>query len=303
MLVAVTMAPIASARLGTVRPTLTTGGSILPPAGLNVTYGLPGPYVWDSQSARKVPAVSRAVALYTGMVGQMAIDVYTRADEPVDPTPRIAKRPDPNNSRSWFVGNSVDDYLLNGNALSLVTARGADGWPLAMQWLPAAWVYILWTPGELPDVRYYYSPGIGVAVELPPSEIIHIKRGADRTYPIRGVGVVEQHLPTLDRVAMEEEYERSTLNGAAVPSVAIIAGQANLNQDIADQAKIDWSAKYSGPTREPAILPNGTQVIPLAWSPSDTQLVEARKASLLDVANMFNLDGRPAIPTDFANVA
>jgi hypothetical protein len=32
-------------------------------------------------------------------------------------------------------------------------------------------------------------------------------------------------------------------------------------------------------------------VIPLAWSPTDTQLAEARRMSLVDVANMFNLDG------------
>jgi len=38
-------------------------------------------------------------------------------------------------------------------------------------------------------------------------------------------------------------------------------------------------------------LPAGTQVVPLGWSPSDAQLTEARRLSLLDVANMFNLDG------------
>jgi hypothetical protein len=32
-------------------------------------------------------------------------------------------------------------------------------------------------------------------------------------------------------------------------------------------------------------------VIPLAWSPTDTQLAEARRLSLVDVANIFNLDG------------
>jgi hypothetical protein len=31
--------------------------------------------------------------------------------------------------------------------------------------------------------------------------------------------------------------------------------------------------------------------VPLAWSPTDTQLAEARRLSLIDVANMFNLDG------------
>src|SRR6202042_2556558 len=106
-----------------------------------------------------------------------------------------------------------------------------------------------------------------------------------------GIGVVEEHLDTLDRVAMEEEYERSTLAGSSVPSVAIITPQATLTQGVADEAKLSWQDKFSGPNREPAILPNGTQVVPLAWSPSDTQLTESRQMSLLDVANMFNLDG------------
>jgi phage portal protein BeeE len=90
---------------------------------------------------------------------------------------------------------------------------------------------------------------------------------------------------------MEEEYERGALNDSGVPSVAVIAPQATITQDVADQAKADWLDKFGGPTREPVILPNGTTVIPLAWSPSDTQLNEARRLSLLDVANMFNLDG------------
>jgi HK97 family phage portal protein len=112
----------------------------------------------------------------------------------------------------------------------------------------------------------------------------------DRWYPVRGVGVVEEHLSTLDRAAQEEEYERSTLSGAAVPSVAIITPQATLTQDVADQAKDAWMDKFGGPVRMPAILPNGTEVIPLAWSPSDTQLIEARKMTLTDIANIFNLD-------------
>jgi HK97 family phage portal protein len=90
---------------------------------------------------------------------------------------------------------------------------------------------------------------------------------------------------------MEEEYERSALSSGAVPSVAIIAPTATLTQDVADDAKTNWMSQYGGPGRVPAILPNGTQVIPLAWSPSDTQLTEARHMSLTDVANAFNVDG------------
>jgi HK97 family phage portal protein len=91
-------------------------------------------------------------------------------------------------------------------------------------------------------------------------------------------------------VAAEEIFESSALSSGAVPSVAIITPQATLTQDVATEAKANWLTTYGGATREPAILPNGTVIQPLAWSPADTQLTEARRMSLTDVANMFNLD-------------
>jgi HK97 family phage portal protein len=256
-------------------------GGLIPPPG---SIGTAGSYVYDTQSARRVPGVARCIQLYGGMLKQMEIDVYRGADKL--PTPRLVDRPDPVRGRPWFVQVSVEDYLLNGNSISLVTTRGADGWPTSVQWLPAQSVYITWTPYDPDvDIQYFYY-----GTPLPLENVIHVRRGADRYFPVRGVGVVEEFLATLDRVAMEEEYERSALSSGAVPSVAIIA-PGSLTKDVADEAKSDWLGKYGGPSREPAILPNGTQIVPLAWSPSDTQLTEARHMSLTDVANAFNVDG------------
>jgi HK97 family phage portal protein len=261
-------------------------GPLIPPPTTGTGYGLPGVYVYDAASARHVPAVGRAIQLYGGMTKQMPIDAY-RAGQVLDPRPSLLKSPDPSPvwPRSRFVQCSVEDYLLSGNTVSLVTVRGVDGWPLAVRYLPINWVYVMWTGGDFANASYsfYGQP-------LPAEDVIHISRGVDRNYPVRGVGVVEEYFSTLERAAMEEEYERSALAGGAVPSVAIVTPQATLTQDVADDAKSNWLAKFGGPAREPAILPNGTQVIPLAWSPTDTQLVEARKMSLTDVANMFNLD-------------
>jgi len=265
------------------RASLGRDGSILPPTS---QFGAPGPYVYDATSARRIPAVGRALQLYSGLVRQMPMDAYKGYQRL--PQPRLLARPDPDRAGSWLVGVSVEDYLLSGNAISLVTVRGADGWPLAVQWLPATWVYIVWDAYTAPEqsINYYY-----LGQKLPFDDVIHVRRGADRSFPVRGVGVVEEYLSTLDRVAMEEEYERGALGNGAVPSVAVIAPQAVIPQDVADEAKQAWLDKFAGPVREPVILPNGTQVIPLAWSPTDTQLVEARKMSLQDIANVFNLDG------------
>lgn len=264
------------------RATLTRDGNLLPPLG---SFGLPGPYVWDATSARRIPAVGRAIQLYGGLIKQCPLDAY-RAGEPLD-RPPLLESPDPRPiwPRSRFVQVSIEDYLLSGNAVSYVTARGADGWPLAVRYLPINWCYISWMPGAPGDIEYTFMGQV-----LDPENVIHVARGVDRWYPVRGVGVVEEHIATLDRAAMEEDYERNTLAGAAVPSVAVITPQATLTQEVADQAKGAWLDKYAGAVREPAILPNGTQVIPLAWSPSDAQMVEARKMTLTDVANLFNLD-------------
>jgi HK97 family phage portal protein len=258
------------------------GGIVFPPPTGGVGQG---PYVYDANSARRVPAVARALQLYSGMMKQMGMDAYRGADKL--PRPKLLEAPDPFRGGPWFVHNSVEDYLLNGNAISVVTARGADGWPLAVRWLPAGWVYIVADVYAADsDVAYYY-----LGRPLPAADVVHVRRGADRFYPSRGVGVVEEFLSTLDRVAMEEAYESATLSAAAVPSVAIITPNATLNQDTADEAKAHWQTNYGGANRVPAILPNGTQVIPLSWSPTDTQLIEARRLSLVDVANAFNLDG------------
>jgi HK97 family phage portal protein len=265
------------------RHRLTRDGAII---NAGDPFGMQGPFVFDTQSARRVPAVGRALQLFSGLTKQMPIDAW-RGTQPL-PRPRLLSRPDPLRARSWFVHVSVEDYLLNGNAICYITSRGADGWPQTVTWLPATWCYIVWDSyaGGENDVSYYY-----VGTKLNIDNVIHVRRGADRMYPVRGVGVVEEYLGTLDRVAMEESYERNTLLGSAVPSVAVITPQAMLNKDVAQEAKDRWVETLGGPTREPVILPSGTQVIPLAWSPSDTQLIEARKMSLLDVANIFNLDG------------
>src|SRR5262245_9025368 len=238
--------------------------------------------VWDVQSALRIPSVSRATALYSGLIRQCPMDAW-RGLTPLA-RPRLLDRPDPTASRSWFVGVQVEDYLWHGNALCLVTDVNAEGWPAQVMWVPAASAAMGWTPEE--GLSYWWGDR-----RLPIERVVHIRRSADRWRPWRGVGVIEQHLGTLDRVAMEEEYERTSLVGAGVPSVAIVAPNPALSQEEADAGKVAWMEKYAGPVREPAILPYGTTVTPLGWSPSDSQMVEARKLSLIDVANAFNLDG------------
>lgn len=233
--------------------------------------------------ARSIPGVARALQLIAGMARQMPLD-DVRGYEYL-PRPRLLEQPDPDVARSWWVGVQIEDYLINGNALHYVTSYDRDGWPASVAWLPADWCSIVVDPSD--NVISYWYQGH----ELDSSRVVHVKRGAHRWTPQRGVGVVEQHLESLGRVSDEERYESKTMKHSGVPSVAVIAPNPHLTQTEANNAKDAWEEKFDGPERRPAILPHGTQVIPLSWSPKDSEMTEARKQSLTDLANMFNLDG------------
>lgn len=233
---------------------------------------------------RSIPAVERCLGVIAGTIKQLPMDDYKGAEP--QPRPEILKQPDPNHARSWLVEQAVTDYLLHGNSILYVTLRNARGFPAVLQWIPAVQVTIAMTGLRYPDDVEYWHGG----TKLERANVIHVQRGADDWWPARGVGVIEQHLRTFSRVYGESDYEAKTLASGAVPSIAVITPNAKLSQEEADAAKKQWLSKFAG-KREPVILPANTQVIPLAWSPTDADLTEARKLSLQDTANIFNLDG------------
>lgn len=238
--------------------------------------------VWGPQQARAIPGVGRALALYGGLIGQMPLNAYDGRD-PIEPRPRILEQPDLELPRSTLVATCVEDYLLHGNVAVLVTARYATQWPAAVRYYPAH----RWHQGPEPGPVRWYLDG----VEVDEHDVIHVQRGVDPMFPRRGMGVVEQHIKSLDRAALQEESERENLRGGGVPSAAVITPQTEpLSDTELDEAGVSWEAKFRGPGRRPGFFPKGTEVVPLSWSPHDQQATLARQLTLTDVANIFNVD-------------
>lgn len=263
-------------------------------------YFAPAPSPVSARTIRALPAVSRVLGLASGLIATMPL--LAVAGSTVLPTPPVLDQPDPANTRPWFVGNLVADYWLHGNAVAYVTALDpSTGLPAALAWLPAERTTLA-QQGRRGPVTYWFD-----GVELLPEFVVHVKRGADPSNVHRGVGVIEEASPAWSRLADVETYARNALSGSGVPSVAIIAGQQELTQEGADAAKKAWMDRYSGPVRMPAIMPAGTEVKPLAWSPMDSELTAARTMSLTDVANLANMDsswtGAPATGLTYKNVS
>lgn len=251
-------------------------GGVFPPAESN--WALDG--TMTSQRLKAIPAIGRGLSLIEGMGMQMPLDA-ARGDV-VLPRPRLLEQPDLDADRAWFVGQQIDDYLVHGNAVHLVTARDATGWPAAVKHLPCDRVDLV---VDREGHRSYAYDG----VELQTADVVHVRRGADPLEPERGWGVLEQYMRTLSRIDKQGQYEERVLDGGAVPS-ATVSVNGNPSQEIMDAAEERWMEKFSGPQRRPVFLPNGMVVTPLSWSPADTELVDARKLSLVDAANILNLD-------------
>ena len=247
--------------------------------------------VWDETGALGIPAVGRAVGLFQ-LAGVMELSAW-RGDREL-PQPRILAQPDLSfaGSARW-VACQMADFVMSGNALSLVTARDSAMQPAAVRWAPAhRWGIVA---DGLGGIDSYWLNG----VRVPREDVIHVARPVpDPSMPGRGLGVVEQHFRSLNRVRMQEDAESGSLQNGGVPSVAVISPVVDLTEEDANDAAVAWEQAFGGRTRRPGIFPRGTEIRPLSWSATDAQAIELRKMSLTDVANMFGMDpywlGAPA---------
>jgi phage portal protein BeeE len=240
--------------------------------------------VWNAETASGIPGMSRALQLYGGLIGSCMLQ-HRQGIDVLDETPRLLTQPDPDLAYSTFVRLHVEDWWLHGNACHLVTAREArTGYPAAVRWFPAR----RWSIQEDRDRAQpiYLLDG----KEVPRGDVVHVQRGSDPWFPYRGMGVVEQHVRTLNRAGLEEAAEAASLTDRGTPSVAIITPQSEPKETELDAAADKWVERFTGTAPKPAFFPKDTQIVPLSWNPSEGQMVEARKMTLVDIANLMNLD-------------
>lgn len=240
-----------------------------------------GSGVVSARVVEAIPAVGRSMGVIASRMSQMPLTLW-EAGQQME-TPSLLARPDPGLDYPTLMSALCWDYWLHGNAVLYDTVVDGD-LVLASMWVPAERVNCWLDPT---DGRVWYEVGGTI---LDSDRVHHVKRRLDPWHPWRGVGVLEQHMRSFARISDQEAYQSRLLRDSGVPSVAVTFGNPDLSQEQAEQAKKAYLAKFVGPKREPIVLPQGSTVVPLAWSPEDAQMVEAAKASRGDVADMFNLD-------------
>jgi len=264
--------------------------------------------LWDYQlsEALALPGVWRARMTISQAIGGMPLSAW-KGTTLVEPTPSLLSQPNPDEQRQNTVAAWVCDLLDHGNAVGVVTRRDSEGRATEVAPIPAVEVEV----GRDPDsgaVRYRFGGG---ATLWDAGDVFHAK-GSHRPGALRGMGVLESGLSSFARMHAEADYaSRSFASGypgglLKVKNPDLVAGDPDdpPGFDTAVGIKQQW--KNSVASGDIAVMSELVDFQALSWTPTDAQMIEARQMSLVDTANLYNMDpywvGASQVSAPYQNV-
>lgn len=234
-----------------------------------------------------LPAAWRAVNLIANSVALMLVgaDCY-QGDSPVETHPLVSNPNKIYNGSYEFWFEAVSTALMHGNYIAIKNMYDLDGIPTEVIPVHPLNVECKLTPS---------GPLYKIADDLyTQDEIIHV-RGLTVVGQWWGLGVVEAQRNALIGSIDMQAFSNNTYRTGAVPSVVINVAARTISQETLDQIKSDWIAAHGSGQRTPVVVPEGMSVTPIAWTPEDSQFLEARQFNIAETAFMFGLD-----PTDLS---
>lgn len=249
---------------------------------------------WDFAlaDAMAIPGYWRARLTISQSIGGMPLGSWT--DLVKDPTPAVLMAPNPDEDRVATIAAWTADLLDHGNAVGLIDGWERDGTAASSvtPW-PARDVAVERVNGQ---VVYRFAYNGQVVYEAPASQVFHAKGVLDHPGALRGMGILEAGMSTVTRTAAQDTYATNAfLNGTPSGLLRIKDPdlQAGSPDDPAGYAtahgiKKTWQENMR--TGDIAVLSDLVDFTPLGWTPTDAQMIEARQMSIVDIANLFNID-------------
>jgi len=234
---------------------------------------------WGSRSVLSNPAVFRAVTLQAGLIGGFPWRAYSnyggRQNEIVRSP--LLEQPNPPEARAVTIGALVMDYLLNGNAVGLYTARNAEGYPTALVPVPADSVQV-----RLQSGRRVYRIG---QQDYDQDDVFHAM-GPSLPGDLRGLSRLELFTGTF-RLASDQESAARSASSSGVPTGLLKVSNPDATVEDLRATKAVWMESQQ--RRTVAVLNSSTDFVPLSWNPTEAQLLEARRFSIQQVGLAFGV--------------
>lgn len=234
---------------------------------------------WSNRSALSIPAVFRSVTLLADLIGSFPWHAYsnhgTRQNEVVPA--QILDQPNPPETRASTISAMVIDYLLHGNAIGIYSAHNPEGYPTAVVPVASENVSVRWNEG-----RREYRIGDDTFDQ---DEIFHVK-GPCGPGELRAPSRLELFFDTLNLTRDQQRAAKGASN-SGVPTGLLKVSNPDATADDLRATKTGWMNAQA--TRTVAVLNATTDFEPLAWNPSEAQLLDARKFSIHEIGLIFGI--------------
>lgn len=285
------------------RPRPQRDGDLARAAGAGFQVIIDGhPVNWPMSLYRggmSLPGAWRAALMISDTLGSIPWDAYVEDDdampvEKITPRPLLLEQPAPPDNAMTTFSSLALDLIWHGNAVGIWADRDRDRIPTAVLPIPAEQMGARRVGREaisaLPvGAIEYQTAGFSFGVD----EIMHIK-GPCPPSEVRGFGVLEAHLTgrsgvsasTLD-LARELQRQAQSVSEHGVPTGVLQSKNPEASAESLQEAKAEWLRSQA--SRTIAALNASVEFEPIAWNPTELQLIEARKMSLLEQALVFGV--------------
>lgn len=245
-------------------------------------------------SAQRVAAVHACVQKISGAISTLPINAFslegtTRIEQPRDALwYKLNEQPSEQwTAASHWEGVSVAQ-LLRGDGYTWIR-KNPNGSVRELLPLPHGCVAPTRMPGG--DIRYYISlPDYGINTWLEPADVLHFPGfGFDG---VRSQSVIQYAArAAVGNALAMDNYSGKFFEGGAHPSI-VLKTEKVMSASQKDDLRRAFAEKYSGGDnahRLPLVLSEGLDAKQLSISADDSQLLEARKFQVIDIARAFGV--------------
>ena len=237
-----------------------------------------------SDSTDSISAAWRATSLISGTVASLPIGVYRHLDSgrsfvKDDPITFLLNNPSPLYSKFVFWERLLLNLCKQGNGIAFIKRYEMSN-PVGLE-LPTTPV----KPIIFQNTLMYKVDGI----ELPlfADDVIHVVGFGDN--PLWGKNVIQVHAENLGISLASNDFAATYFgNGGQISGV--LQSDLKLNQEQKNAIATDWKRKYGGDNRNStAVLDLGFKYVPIGSRPQESQLIEARKFQVEEVARIWGI--------------
>lgn len=242
------------------------------------------------QTALGVPAALRAVTLLAGAVASLPLKVYRKTENGREPASEnqvyklLHREPNPMQTPFILKELIMNHLLLNGNFYAYIDwqhGKPAALWPLD----PAA--VTVEKDINTGALTYRVNTAKGRQA-LQPAEVLHVL--GITTDGVTGISPITLAREAIGGAIAELKHGQSFFKHGANLS-GVLQHPAHLGEEAAEALRKGWREKYSGSSNagKVAVLEEGMTFAPVSLSNKDSQWLESRQVSVLDVARIFGV--------------